>query len=223
MDDANANPSISQGTEVYGSDGQKVGSIVEVRRDYVVVEKGFFFQTDYYIPASAFAGVHDNRLTLNVTKDAALNQGWDARPDDFDAASGGGHVPDDSVNDVLVDAVAAAPIGGDAAASVGDPVAPMAGETHARVARHEVGQPAGPAETVLEEELIEFPVYGEDVQTQTRVRVAEEVEITKEAVQRTAQATGTVRHEDVRVVGHVVEVDEGGAAPVTEGKPGSDH
>jgi hypothetical protein len=75
--------SITEGTDVYGSDGEKVGSIVSVGPNYVVVEKGFFFPTDYYIPVSAIAGAEGGRVQLNVPKDAALNQGWDAVPADY--------------------------------------------------------------------------------------------------------------------------------------------
>jgi hypothetical protein len=72
---------ITEGTDVYGSDGDKVGSVVAVLPSYVVVEKGFFFPTDYYVPLSAVAGYgEDGRAHLNVTKDAALNQGRDAQP-----------------------------------------------------------------------------------------------------------------------------------------------
>src|SRR3712207_6009969 len=71
---------ITEGTDVYGSDGEKVGSVVAVQPNYVVVEKGFFFPTDYYIPTSAVASYDDGRVYLSVTKDEALNQGWDTEP-----------------------------------------------------------------------------------------------------------------------------------------------
>src|SRR5690348_6464422 len=71
---------IADGMSVYGSDGDKVGTIVSVGPSYVVVEKGFFFPTDYYIPFSAIASQTENGVYLNVTKDAALNQGWDVVP-----------------------------------------------------------------------------------------------------------------------------------------------
>ena len=220
MDQANMNAGITKGADVYGSDGEKVGSIVEVWSRYAVVEKGFLFQTDYYIPTSAFAGVRDNRLYLNVTKDEALNQGWDARPDE-DATPAAG-VRYDPADDVLVDATGAVPAGSAPGGITGDPVAAMGTDRRVRIAPHEVGQPVGPAETVLEEDVIEFPVYGEEVQAQTRLRVAEEVEVSKEAVQLTKQVAGTVRHEDVRVVGHVVETVEGTAPldpAVVDGEP----
>jgi uncharacterized protein (TIGR02271 family) len=70
---------IYSGMDVVGADGDKVGSVASVEGDYVVVSKGFFFPTDYYIPTSAISSV-DDKAYLNVTKDEALNQGWDTVP-----------------------------------------------------------------------------------------------------------------------------------------------
>ncbi len=71
---------IQTGTDVVGSDGDKVGEVVAVHESYVVVEKGFFFPSDYYIPTSAVANYDGDKLYLNVTKDQALDQGWDTEP-----------------------------------------------------------------------------------------------------------------------------------------------
>ncbi len=71
---------VHEGDEVFGSDGDKVGKVIAVQDDYVVVEKGWFFPTDYYIPMSAIASYDEGMLYLNVSKDVALNQGWDAEP-----------------------------------------------------------------------------------------------------------------------------------------------
>jgi uncharacterized protein (TIGR02271 family) len=73
----------------------------------------------------------------------------------------------------------------------------------------------------FQDEVIEVPVYGEEVQLQKQVRVAEEVEIGKEAVQRTEQVAGTVRREEVRVTDNVETGVEGvigdGAAIIDPG------
>jgi len=72
---------LQNGMDVYGADDAKLGSIHDIRDNYFVVEKGFFFPKDYYIPMSAVEGVDpDNRVYLNVTKDVALNQDWDVEP-----------------------------------------------------------------------------------------------------------------------------------------------
>ena len=77
---------ISEGDEVYGADGDMMGNVVAVEPDYlpdyIVVEQGLLFPTDYYLPVSAIASAADGRVTLNVTKETALAQGWDAAPVD---------------------------------------------------------------------------------------------------------------------------------------------
>jgi hypothetical protein len=73
---------IKEGTDVFGADGDKVGKIISFTDRYFVVEKGFFFPTDYYIPLSAIATADDDNIYLSVTKDEALNQGWDTQPVD---------------------------------------------------------------------------------------------------------------------------------------------
>ena len=72
---------INVGDEVYGSDGDKVGTVAEVQTGYIVVEKGFFFPTDYYIPTNAIASASDGQVYLSTTQDAALNSGWNVVPD----------------------------------------------------------------------------------------------------------------------------------------------
>lgn len=71
---------IEVGADVIGTCGHKVGEVVAVRDDHVVVEKGFFMPTDFYIPKSAIQKNNDHGLYLNVTKDQALHYGWDVDP-----------------------------------------------------------------------------------------------------------------------------------------------
>ena len=71
---------IPEGTEVVAADGDKVGKVVAVDPSYLVVEKGFFFPTDYYVPRNAIANYDGDKAYLAVTKDQALNQAWDTAP-----------------------------------------------------------------------------------------------------------------------------------------------
>lgn len=80
MDTNQGTLNLTQGMDVVGSDGDKVGSVQDVRGEYVVVSKGFFFPTDYYVPFDALTNVDGDKVYLNVTKDEALNQGWDQEP-----------------------------------------------------------------------------------------------------------------------------------------------
>jgi uncharacterized protein (TIGR02271 family) len=69
------------GMDVIGADGEKVGEVDAVERDYFVVRKGFFFPQDHYIPMTAISSYdEDGKIYLNVTKDEALEQEWGAPP-----------------------------------------------------------------------------------------------------------------------------------------------
>jgi len=81
MNNNQYNLNLTGGMDVKGSDGEKVGTVQDVQGSYVVVSKGFFFPTDYYITFSAITSADEDNVYLNVTKDEALNQGWDAVPD----------------------------------------------------------------------------------------------------------------------------------------------
>jgi uncharacterized protein (TIGR02271 family) len=70
-------------------------------------------------------------------------------------------------------------------------------EERIRVTRHAVDLPSDEME--LEEGVIEVSIRSEDVQLEKRVRVTEEIEIGKEAVQRTEQVGDTIRREEVRI------------------------
>jgi len=73
---------LREGMDVFGADGDKLGSIDGVYSDYVSVKKGFFFPEDHYVPINAIQGVdEENKVWLSVTKDEALNQGWDRIPE----------------------------------------------------------------------------------------------------------------------------------------------
>jgi len=236
---------IQVGDDVYGSDGDKVGTVAEVQATYIVVEKGFFFPTDYYIPVSAITQVGDRQVVLNVSKDTALHSGWETIPDSGTA-----------LTDLGTAAVPAAGMAGGAAVdaatwqddtAVGQPrmagyeatsedelVIPLreeeltasvrdveAGaariqkrvvsedrvlevpvtEEHIRVERRVVDRPADAVDAdAFEEIVIEVPLTQEQVELRKQARVAEEVVVTKEAVQHTEQVRGTVRREEVDVI-----------------------
>ncbi|MBA3529242.1 MAG: DUF2382 domain-containing protein, partial [Propionibacteriaceae bacterium] len=72
---------IQPGMTVYGSDNEKVGKISAVDAGHFVVEKGFFFPTDYYIPTSAVTSAEGEDVYLGVTKAQALDeQTWASAP-----------------------------------------------------------------------------------------------------------------------------------------------
>jgi uncharacterized protein (TIGR02271 family) len=77
------------GMDVIGADGEKVGEIDGVERDYFIVRKGFFFPQDHYIPMTAISSYEENQVFLNVTKDEALEQEWTNAPGGMETTTSG--------------------------------------------------------------------------------------------------------------------------------------
>jgi uncharacterized protein (TIGR02271 family) len=244
---------IPEGTDVVGADGDKVGKVVAAEPAYIIVEKGFFFPTDYYIPTSAINNFDGDKVYLSVTKDEALNQGWDQRlpADDITYATGAsgvaegdrlaGVTPTGLADQVDAGATDATLRDQDVYAGGAATTDLREGETirvpvreeeltatkhpvergHVRIAkdvvaekqtlevpvteerlvvnRRVVDRDAPVDATAYAEDTIEIPLLSEEVDVQKRDRVVEEIEIGKEAVQRTERVAGTVRREEVRV------------------------
>jgi uncharacterized protein (TIGR02271 family) len=71
-------------------------------------------------------------------------------------------------------------------------------EEHVRVERRIVDRPVDAADTAAFEQIVvDVPLYEETVDVQKQARVAEEVVVSKEAVQRTERVKDKVRHEEV--------------------------
>ena len=71
---------LTVGTDVVSADGEKVGEIVAVHPAYVIVERGFVFPSDTYIPRSALGEIDGKRAMLTVNKEEALRQPWKSPP-----------------------------------------------------------------------------------------------------------------------------------------------
>ena len=215
------------GADVFGADGEKVGTIAAVYPGYIVVEKGFFFPTDYYIPRGAIASYDNDQVYLTVSKDAALGRGWDTQPVDLETATVGTTT---ATTDTFTetDRIAAARVEGDEEIRIPvmeeeltatvrpqeagavriekDVVAeertlevPVT-EERVRVERRVVDRPLTAADAdAFEETVIEVPLRTETVDVQKQARVTEEVVVSKEAVQRTERVTDTVRREEVTI------------------------
>jgi uncharacterized protein (TIGR02271 family) len=228
---------IGVGDEVYGSDGDKVGTVAEVQSSYIVVEKGFFFPTDYYIPTSAVASASDGQVYLNVAKDAALNSGWDTVPDTDTVLTGvetstagrgsaGGQAEVGAYEVAAEDELRIPVMEEELTATVRDQEAgavriekrvveedrvlevPVTDE-QIRVERRIVDRPVSASDTQAFEEItIDVPLTTEEVELQKQARVAEEIVVSKEATQRTERVSDTVRKEEVFVDEDATIIDE---------------
>lgn len=239
MENNDTQYTLTEGTDVVGSDGDKVGEVVAVHANYVVVEKGFFFPTDYYVPTSAISNFDGDKVYLNVTKEDALNQGWDQVPTETSTMDAGSYAATDTVmtgdayatdTDRTVDTgvdrgvstttesdnlrvpireeelsattrereIGSVRIDKDVITEHQTLDVPVT-EERVRVERHVVDRDASSDSDVFEEGSIEVPIRGEEVELRKGVRVTEEVEIQKDAVQHTEQVGGDVRREEVRI------------------------
>ncbi len=209
---------IQTGTSVYGSDGEKIGEVAEVSNDYFVIEKGFIFTTDLFVPMSAVAGVDDDGVRLSMTKDQVENSDWSEAP-----VAGTTHHTDDTYVAGRTDDTY---VGTDTDVTDGDRIerreerltvdkeTQQAGSVHVgkhveedvqsvdvpvtreevTIDRHSVDRPAsGEAFT---EDSIDVPVYEERVETGKEARVVEEIEVGKTATTDTAHVEDTVRREE---------------------------
>jgi uncharacterized protein (TIGR02271 family) len=68
---------IREGMTVLASDGEDLGKVDGYENNAIIVREGFFFPRDHYIPVSAIAQADEDNVYLNVTRDAALSQGWE--------------------------------------------------------------------------------------------------------------------------------------------------
>ena len=233
-----------EGMTVYGADGEKVGKVVAVDPGFVVVEKGFFFPTDYYIPTSAINSATEDELYLTVSKDEALNQGWDqplvtteGYPADATTITRDTGVADASyahgavgveerdritvpVHEEELQAVTrerdrgVVRIEKDVVEEDRVMDVPL---TEERVRVRQVAASGAADPTAFEEGVIEVPVRGEEVELRKTTRQTGAVEVEKEAVQRTERVAGTVRKEQVRVDKGTVDtefVEDADARPV---------
>jgi uncharacterized protein (TIGR02271 family) len=169
---------IITGAEVYGADGDKVGTVAAVYPGYLVVEKGFFFPTDYYIPLSAIASYDNDQVYLNVAKDAALNSGWDAQPTDLETArSDRAYATTDTADTTMTRTDT------------------LIGTETDRVAAARVGT----------DEEIRIPVIEEELTATVRPQQAGAVRIEKDVVSEQRTLDVPVTEERVRVERHVVD------------------
>jgi len=215
---------IRDGAEVRSSDDEKLGKVISNDGSFLIVEKGFFFPTDYYVPTSAVSSVDGDTVYLSVTKDVALNSGWDQRGTSSDYETVGTTSVSESYDTVestraTGTGTTRVPLYEEDLTATKRPVergsvriekelvtedrnitVPVT-EERVRVTRVDAADATSPMSTegAFRDEVIEVPVTGEEVYVQKTARLAGEVVVEKEAVQTDKRVGGTVRREEVHV------------------------
>lgn len=177
---------LRDGATVFGADGDKVGTMRTHSGNYLVVEKGFFFPTDYYIPVSAVETATEGEVYLNVRKDDALNQGWDIEPtDNVETAP---HIHDQGSSSTAYQTNTPGTM-----ASQDDTAAVDAQN------RTETGAGTAKREEVSDEGVMRVPVHEERMEPSKHVEEAGEVQISKRVVTDQETIEVPVAEERIRV------------------------
>jgi hypothetical protein len=81
---------FKEGDQVYSGDEKQLGKVIGLFPDseqptYLLVEKGFLFHHDYYVPVAAVTTYDGERLYVDATQEEA-RQRWEAPPEGTPAA-----------------------------------------------------------------------------------------------------------------------------------------
>lgn len=197
---------IEVGWDVYDLNGDEIGDVSELGENYIVVEKGWLFTSDIYIPTSAITSVAPDRIQLNVQKDAIDGQNWNAPPGNERAAGNETQYTDATLErreerlSVGTEAIQTGEvrIGKEVVAEEQTLDVPVSSE-EVQVSSRSVDRPA--TDAAFTEEEVAIPVTEERVTTSKEARVVEELDVERVVTQGTERVTDTVRREEFRVEG----------------------
>ena len=227
MDTTTSQYQFREGDDVLGSDGEKVGSVHSIGSNYLVVEKGFFFPTDYYVPFNAVASYDDadGKVYLNVSKSDALNSGWDTQPGDSDMYTGSTMTTDAtstfgaaagttttamgdsfSTDAQRIDADYNDDLATRRGAISDDAISADIDTTYTDTTMSGNADYTGTQQgTITDQDHIVVPVHEEELVATKRAREAGEVQITKDVVEETRTMEVPITEERVQVTRRVVD------------------
>jgi len=208
------NTQFMEGTPVLDAAGEKIGTVSEhgVQDGFLVIHRGLL-NREAYIPLEVIQIADPSRVYLSITKDAALNQDWQAASmhSGMTAASTGSVAAGPDTLEVPVheeelvvgrreEEIGRVHLHKDV---VEEPQTITAPVTHEEVTleRVPVQGEYTPSPDAFTEKDIDVPVMGEELVTDKRAKVTEEVRLQKQPVTEEQQVSDTVRKERVRVEG----------------------
>ena len=208
------NTRFMEGTPVLDVAGEKIGTVSEhgVQDGFLVIHHGLL-NRDVYIPLGVIQASDPSCVYLSITKDAALNQDWQAASthSGMTAASPGSVAGAPDTVEVPVHEEEL--VVGRREQEIGrvhlhkdvveEPQSITAPVTHEEVTveRVPVQGEYTPSPDAFTEKDIDVPVMGEELVTDKRAKVTEEVRLQKQPVTEEQQVSDTVRKERVRVEG----------------------
>ena len=199
---------IQTGWNAYDAEGEKIGDVIEVGSNYVLVQKGWFMPQNVYIPLSSVTSIDEPNanFSVDVTKENVESRGWNSPPADAnwdtDATQETLTVP---LREEHVEAERYEREAGEV--TVGKHVVEQQQEfdvpvTHEEVdvTRRRVDRAADADDQIVDDgETIRVPLRAEEVDVQKGTRVVEEVEISKRPVTETRKVSETVLREEIDI------------------------
>jgi uncharacterized protein (TIGR02271 family) len=214
-----ADQQVMAGTPVYDVNGDKVGEVSSsgMMRNALVVQKGFFFPKDLYIPLSAISGRKSDGIYLNLAKSDINSQEWDKPPTEVTSATSATTSASTMANrttqeDVNVPVREEGLVARKNVEQTGNVhihrgvteeretiVAPVSHEEVTLEHRAGTGQVVG--DDAFTERDIDIPVMGEQLHADKETYVVGETSVRKERVTNPESVSGTVRREHLDIEG----------------------
>jgi len=201
---------IAPGAEVYGSDGEKIGHVAEVSAHSFMVQKGWLFIKDLYLPTSAIARMHDNHVHLSLTKQQAETMGREELPTEGDAWYGSAtRTAGYETNDATMREGAAGRATTDRTMREGENISvPVVEEQlKAGVREKEAGMARITKNVVQEQKSIDVPVQHEEVyvteRAVDRAATKEDMAMLDRDIEIPMKQQEVVTQKEARVVGEV--------------------
>lgn len=197
--------------ELYTSDDQKVGDVLEINPDFLIVSGGGLFDREMQLPRNVVAQTEGNRMYLTQTADQLKGMDWGASTSQsttgqYDTGrqyEGGDtrrvqRVEEELQAQKVTRDAGEVQIRKDVVEETRTIDVPVTRE-EVHVERVPVSGQTADVNTAFQGETINVPIREEEVQVTKVPRVVEELEISKTATQDTKRVQDTVRKEQLHV------------------------
>jgi uncharacterized protein (TIGR02271 family) len=206
---------IAPGTTVYDATGEKIGTVLEQSVDggYLMVEKGWLFTKDFYVPVNLIGRVDADGAYLTITKADLTDPRFEQPPvtGSAPAAAAASAATVTDAADLRIPVREEELVAGTQETEAGrvrihkdvvteqQTLSVPVQKERVTVERVPLSGEVTASEDAFVERDLEIPVMGETVVTGKRVVGVEEVRVHKDSVTEQQQITDTVRKEQVTI------------------------
>ena len=159
------NQQFIEGEAVFDADGDKVGAVQEynAQQGYLVVQKGWLFPKDLYIPVDAVQRNDAEGVYLSLRKDDLAQHAYDEAPSDVAGRTGRPTTRDSAITDARANAIDTGPA--ETIVETGDDVRVPVFEEELLVRKRdeEIGRVRIHKEILTEQQTVSAPVTHEEV------------------------------------------------------------